>query len=131
MEKRLHKLEDQIIRLQNLNLSGNVINDKPVTSDSDLYTDLLKNRIIEFENQLSKKNAIINYLTMQLIPKSYDKIICSCSHKNNHKIKSNKDKDNDTQLEKEDSLKKVVIIGDSMLININNSGLSKTKKVDV
>ena len=51
MEKRLQKLEDQIIGLQNLNLSGNVANKKPVTSDSDLDTDL-KNRIIELENQL-------------------------------------------------------------------------------
>ena len=32
MEKRLHKLEDEIIWLQNLNLSGNVANNKPVTS---------------------------------------------------------------------------------------------------
>ena len=49
MEKMLHKLEDQIIRLQNLNLSGNVVNNKPVTSDSDLYADLLKNGIMELE----------------------------------------------------------------------------------
>ena len=68
MEKRLHKLEDQITGLQNLNLSGNVANNTPVTSDSDLYRDLLKNRIIELgDNQLSEKNVIINYLTMQLI----------------------------------------------------------------
>ena len=32
MEKRLHRLEDEIIWLQNLNLSGNVANNKPVTS---------------------------------------------------------------------------------------------------
>ena len=114
-----------------MNLSGNVSNNKPVNSDSDLYTDLLKNRIIELENRLSEKNAIISYLTMQLIPKSQDKKICSCSHNNNHKTKSNKDKDNDTQLEKEDSSNKVVIIGDSILNNINNRKLSKTKKVDV
>ena len=128
MEKRLHKLEDQIVRMQNLNLLGNVTNNKPVTSESDLYTNLLKNRIIELENQLSEKNAIINYSTKQLIPKPYDKTICSCSHNNNHKTKINKDKDNDTQLEKRDSLNKVVIIGDTMLTNVNNCGLSKNKK---
>ena len=37
MEKRLHKPEDQIIGLQNLNLSGNVANNKLVRSDNDLY----------------------------------------------------------------------------------------------
>ena len=117
MEKRLHKLEDQIFGLQNLNLLGNVANNKPVTSNSDLYTDLLKNGTIELENQLSEKNVIINYLTMQLIPKSQDKTICSCSHNNNHRAKINKDKNNNTQLEKEDSSNKVVIIGN---FNINS-----------
>ena len=85
MQKRLHKLEDQIIGLQNLDLSEYVAYNKPVTSDSDLYTELPKNCIIEFENHLSEKNAIIDYSTMQLIPKSQDKTICSCSHNNNHK----------------------------------------------
>ena len=73
MEKRLHKLENQIIGLQNLNLLGNVANNIPITADIDFYTDLLKKRIIELENQLSEKNPIINYLMMQLIPKSQDK----------------------------------------------------------
>ena len=91
-----------------MNLSGNIAYNKPVISESDLYTHLLKNRIIELENQLSEKNAIINYLTMQLIPKSQDETICSCSHNNNHKTKINKNKDNATQLEKEDSSNKVV-----------------------
>lgn len=59
------------------------------------------------------------------------KTMCSCNHNNNHKTKINKDKDNGTQLEKKDSSNKVVIIGDSILNNINNRGLSKMKKVDV
>ena len=64
MEKKLHKhkLEDQLIGVQNFNPLGNVVNNKPVTSDSDLYADLLKNHIMELEKQLSEKNAIINYL---------------------------------------------------------------------
>ena len=99
-EKRLHTLEDQMIGLQNFNLSGNVANNKPVTSNNDLYTDLLQNRIKELKNKLSEKNAIINYLTMQLIQKSKDKTICSCSQNNNHKTKINKNKDNDTQWKK-------------------------------
>ena len=73
MEKRLHKLENQIIGLQNLNLLGNVANNIPITADSDLYTELLKKRIKELENQLSEKNPIINNLVMELIPKFQDK----------------------------------------------------------
>ena len=73
MEKRLHKLENQIIGLQNLNLLGNVANNIPITADSDLYTELLKKRIKELENQLSEKNPIINNLMMELIPKFQDK----------------------------------------------------------
>ena len=101
------------------------------TSNSDLYTDLFKNRITELENQLSENNPIFSYLTMQLIPKSQDKTICSCCHNNNHKTKVNKDKENDIQLEKENSSNKVVIICGSILNNINDRGLSKTKKIDV
>ena len=86
---------------------------------------------MEFEKQLSEKNAIINYSTMQLIPQSQDKTICNWSHNNNHKNKIKKDKDNDTQLEKEDPSNKAVILGDSILNNINGRRLSKTKKVDL
>ena len=100
IEKRL---ENQLIWLQNLNLSGNVAKNKPVTSDSDLYADMLKNHLMELEKQLLENNAFINYLAIQLIPKSQDKTIGCCSHNDNHKNKINKDKDNDTQLEKEDS----------------------------
>ena len=56
MEKRLHKLETLII--------GS-------SQQTVIY-------IIELENQLLKNNAIISSLTIQLIPKSQDKTICSC-----------------------------------------------------
>ena len=46
---------------------------KTLISDSSLNTDYLKNRITELGNHLSEKNAVINYLEMQLIPKSQDK----------------------------------------------------------
>ena len=51
-------------------------------------------------NYRKRMLSSINYLTMQLIPKSQDKTICSCSHNNNHKNKIHKDKDSDTELEK-------------------------------
>ena len=54
---------------------------------------------------------------MQLFPISQDKTVCSNSK---HRIKINEKKPNDTQLVKENSSNKVVIIGDSMLNNTNN-----------
>ena len=85
---------------------------------------------MELKKQLLEKNAIIKYLRMQLIPKSQDKTICCFTHLYKHKNKINKDKDNDTQLEKEDSSNKVVTIGNSMLNDISSHRFSKTKKVD-
>ena len=52
IEKRLHHLEDQIIGLQNLNQSGNVVSNEPVAS-SGFYVDLLKSRISELERMQS------------------------------------------------------------------------------
>ena len=133
IEKRLHHLEDQITGLQNLNQSGNVVSNKPVAS-SGFYVDLLKSSISELEKQLLEKNAVINFLTLQLISKPQDKTTCKCSHNKNYQNGINNDKENDTALEKEvnhDQSSKVVIIGDSMLNNINGRGLSKTNKVDV
>ena len=61
-------LEDQIIGLQNLNHSGNVVSNEPVAS-SGFYVDLLKSHISGLEKQLLEKNAVINFLTLQLISK--------------------------------------------------------------
>ena len=56
------------------------------------------------------------------------------SHNIIEKNRINKDNNNDSLDEEkgiEDLSNKVVIIGDSMLNNINSRGLSKSKKVDV
>ena len=84
-----------------MNLSGNFANNKSATSNRDLYTDLLKNRIAGLGNQLAEKNAIINYLTIQLILKFQNKTIWTCSSNNNQNTKINKDKVNDIQRKKE------------------------------
>ena len=98
---------------------------------------MLKNRISELEKQLSEKNAVIYFLTSQFITKpletSTNKKI---SENNNHQITNGNNKYNhhDTPMEKSingKARKEVIIIGDSMLNNINNRGLSKSKKVEV
>ena len=133
-EKRLHNIEDQIIGMQLSNLSGNNVGGKAVTSESFLYVDILKNKILELEKQLSKRNTIIDFLTTQLVANSQDISKSNCSHNIIQRNHINKDKNNDSLHEEkdiEDLSNKVVIIGDSMLNNINSRGLSKSKEEDV
>ena len=80
MEKRLQNIEDQIIGTQLSNLSGNNVSSKAVTSESFLHVDILKNRILELEKQLSEKNTITDFLTKQLVANSQDISKSKCSH---------------------------------------------------
>ena len=107
---------------------------KAVTSENFLHVDILKNRILELEKQLSEKNTIIDFLTKQLVANSHDISKSKCSHNIMERNRINKDKNNDSLHEEkgiEDLSNKVVVIGDSMLNNINCRGLSKSKEVDV
>ena len=134
VKKRLHNIEDRTIGMQLSNLSGNNESGKAVRSESFLYVDILKNRILELEKQLSEKNTIIDFLTKQLVANSHDISKSQCSHNIIDRNRINKDKNNDSLHEEkgiEDLSNKVVIIGDSMLNNINSRGLSKLKDVDV
>ena len=120
--------------MQLLNLSGNNVSGKAVTSENFLHVDILKNRILELEKQLSEKNTIIDFLTKQLVANSHDISKSKCSHNIIDRNRINKDKNNDSLHEEkgiEDLSNKVVVIGDSMLNNINSCGLSKSKEVDV
>ena len=70
VEKRLQNVEDQIVDMQLSNLSGNNVSGKAVTSENFLHVDILKNRILELQKQLSEKNTIIHFLTKQLLANS-------------------------------------------------------------
>ena len=132
--KRLQNIQNQIIDMQLSNLSGNNVSGKAVTSENFLHVDILKNRILELEKQLSEKNTIIDFLTKQLFANSQDITKSKRSHNIIERNRINKDKNNDFLHEEkgiEDLSSKVVIIGDSMLSNINSRGLSKSKEVDV
>ena len=95
MEKRLQNIEDQIIGTQLSNLSGNNVSGKAVTSESFLHVDILKNRILELEKQLSEKNTITDFLTKQLVANSQDISKSKCSHNIIQRNCINKDKNND------------------------------------
>ena len=116
--------------MQLSNLSGNNIGGKAVTSESFLDVDILKNRILELEKQLSEKSAIIDSLTKQLVANSQDISAVTILSKEIALIKI---KIITPYMKKKASkiYQKVVIIGDSMLNNINSRGLSKSKELDV
>ena len=76
----LHNIEDLIIGMQLSNLSGNNVSGKAVRSVSFLYVDILKNRVLELEKELSEKNTIIDFSTTQLVANSQDISKSNCSH---------------------------------------------------
>ena len=80
VEKRLHYIENQIIGMQLSNLLRHNVIGKAVTSESFLYVDILKNRILEFEKQLSEKNTILDFLTTQLVANYQDISKINCGH---------------------------------------------------
>ena len=82
IEKRFHNIEDKIIGFQNMNLSRNSVN--PTTPENNLFVELLKNRILDLEKQLTEKNAIINFLTTQLVTKSQDTSVHNNFRNNKH-----------------------------------------------
>ena len=105
VEKRLQNIEDQIIDMQLSNLSGNNVSGKAVTSENFLHVDILKNRILELEKQLSEKNTIIDFLTKQLFANSHDISKGKCSHNIIERNCIDKDKNNMTLYMKKKALK--------------------------
>ena len=99
--------------MQLTNLLGNNVSGKAVTSENFLHVDILKNRILELEKQLSEKNTIIDFLTKQLVANSHDISKSKCSHNIMERNRINKDENNDSLHEEkgiEDLSNKVVVI---------------------
>ena len=103
-------------------------------------TGLLKNRISELEKQLADKNAIIEFLSAQIISKPPDKTRKDSSDNYRHRsndndrLVTNGNNQDDASNEKSSNdgrSKEVIVISDSMLNNVNSHGLSKSKNVDV
>ena len=95
IEKRFVKIEDHLIGLSN---PVSVTSPNPGDQEQDyFYTNLLKNRISELEKQLADKNAIIDFLSLQIINKPPDTQVIN---RNNDRIKAN-DKSNHVFLPQE------------------------------
>ena len=108
------------------------------SEEKDICFKILTNPVSELERQILEKDNVINFLTKQL---ANNNINHQDSPANTDKIRHNcrnfeeliKSCDNDVPLEQcnEKRSKKrenSIIIGDSMLNNINSRGLSKSKK---
>ena len=119
VESKLCLLEDQIISSKTSDTSGFIVT-------------ILKDRISSLEGQLKSKDAVIEFLTKQLLTsnvnnsqmKNCDRSLCdnnSSEESSDNKI----DKRNDQQK------KKLVITGESMLNGLHEKGLSMNHKVKV
>ena len=136
IEKRFHNIADKTIGFQNMNLPRNSVN--LTTPENNSYVELLKNRISDLEKQLTEKNAIINFLTTQLVTKSQGTSVHNNIRNNKHQKGtriSNSDKVDDVALKR--SINKtsnnktsnyVVVVGDSMLNNINAPSIIQIKE---
>ena len=138
IEKRFLKIEDHLI---GLSYSKSTVNSNSRdTSNDNFYTAFLKNRISELEKQLADKNAIIEFLSAQIISKPPDKTRKDSSDNYRHRSNdndrlvtngNNQDNASNEKSSKDGRSKEVIVIGDSMLNNVNSRGLSKSKNVEV
>ena len=103
-------------------------------------TGLLKNRISKLEKELADKNAIIEFLSAQIISKPPDKTRKDSSdnyrhHSNdNDRLVTNGNNQDNASNEKSSNdgrSKEVIAVADSMLNNLNSRRLSKSKKFEV
>ena len=124
IEKRFLKIEDHFI---GLSYSKSTVNSNSRdTSNDNFYNSLLKNRISELEKQLADKNAILKFLSAQIISKppykSRKDSIDNYRHRSNDKYRlvtkrNNQDDASNKKSSNDGSSKEVIVIGDSMLNN--------------
>ena len=122
VEKKLFDLEKIVVSQQRNSGDSTFYNNEPGDKNhgkSNFIFNLLKNRIISLENEISRKDAIIDHLAKQLFSSN------NMSHANKKVFKTNEvNNDKDAPLYNKTSAqdnikKKVVISGDSMLNGIN------------
>ena len=136
IESRLLNIEEQIIDARDRRIEKKGDDN----SDNAFCLNLLKNRISELERQIIEKDAVINFLSNQLVNKN---LSGNCSvnktvndHNNSFQERVDNIVNNNLPLIQHNNYNKkeksnVIIIGDSMLNNINSCGLSKSNKVSV
>ena len=133
VESRLCLLGDQIISSKTSFLNSDT---------SGFIVTILKDRISSLEGQLKSKDAVIEYLTKQLLTSNVNNSQmknCECSLSdtfNSDRLlcdnnSSEESSDNKTDKRNDQQKKKVVITGDSMLNGLHEKGLSMNHNVKV
>ena len=135
VEKKLFDLERALILQQTIPNSSNICNNETGNENgkSDFIFNLLKNRIANLEDEISKKDAIIDHLTNQLFNVSLNnkKNLQKDDNNNGKNSNSTHDKTSSQGNGERNDKNKVVVTGDSLLNRINERGLSKPHKVNV
>ena len=117
VQKRFMKIRDHIIGLSN---PVSAINSN--AAQDSFYSNLLKNGISELETQLADKNAIIDFLSVQIISKPPD--LQKNKRSDNGQVNNKSDYAGlPMKKSSDDRTKNVIIIGDSMLNNVNSHRL--------
>ena len=93
---------------------------------------LLKSRITNLENEILKKDTIIDYFNKQLLASKSNSLNNKTSLQKDNTNEANKNKTTHDKTRTQgnngnNSKRKVVVIGDSMLNGINERGLSNIK----
>ena len=114
---------------------------KEITNDSSGFiVNVLKDRISSLENELKSKDAIIEYLTKQLLLSNSRKhqmknYKCNLNETfNGDKLYYNNESSDESNMGKDKTIeqkKRVVITGDSMLNGIHEKSMSKYYRVKV
>ena len=139
---KLYELEKALIMSQQTNPNGSIDNvgtggeNCNYNGKSVFVLNLIKSRITNLENEILRKDAIIDYLTKQLCAsksKSFtDKVNLLKENTNEaNKNKTAHDKTCTQGNNGNNSKRKVVAAGDSMLHGINEPGLSKYQNVKI
>ena len=135
MRKNFFDLDRALILQQTIPNSSNICNNETGNENgkSDFIFNLLKNRIANLEDEISKKDAITDHLTNQLFNVFHNnkKNLQKDDDNNGKNSKSTHDKTSSQGNDERNDKKKVVVTGDSLLNGINERGLSKPHKVNV
>ena len=138
VEKKIFDLERALILQQTIPNSSNICNNETGNENgrSDFIFNLIKNGITNSENEISKKDAIIDHLTNQLftsrnVSHNNKKNLQKNDDNNGKNSKSTHDKTSSQGNGEKNKKKTVVVTGDSLLNGINEPGLSKPHKVNV
>ena len=139
VESRLHRMEKAIIAKSNVQ-EASLLSDNGIEASSGFVVDLLKERIVFLENELKQKDSVIKFLTKKLV-KDNCQVVSKGINANVSLVQSNdsEESSDDSKMIKNScnganeqfKKRKIIIIGDSLLNDINEKGLSKNHSVNV